>query len=133
MERKNAGMKKQKDELVELLKQSSKILTEVSEQDKAMLTALRDLLEEKEARDKQRQRVDLQASTKDGNMHTDVPLTPEKKRTLKKSSSELVIKRTPPKPPEGTPQRQKKTKMSNSPLSASNQFESPLPMKRKVI
>jgi hypothetical protein len=56
------------------------------------------------------------------------PLTPVKQRKSKKSSLEEIAVRTPPKPPEGTPRRSKKKKVSASPASnqdTSNRF-SPL-------
>ena len=43
--------------------------------------------------------------------------TPEKKRRSKKTPLEVVVARSPAKPPEGTPQKKKKKKVSESPAS----------------
>ena len=48
--------------------------------------------------------------------------TPEKQRKSKKTVLAPVLGRTPPKPPEGSLQRKKKKKVSESPTSTSNRY-----------
>jgi hypothetical protein len=113
----------QNRELAKMIEDNNKLLKDLSLQNKALSAAVGRLAKEKKVREDSDQQSVISGSESANRTQHAHPPTPEKKRTSKKSSSELVIERTPPKPPEGTPQRQKKTRISESPLSVSNRYE----------
>ena len=126
LEKRNEQLEKRNDKLASMMEENQRQMQELSMQHGALLAAMAALTTKSpQQKDKQPTESDQSGSViiAEANSAT-MAQTPEKKRTSKKTSLAPVVGRTPPKPPEGTPQRKKKKKVSESPtsLSTSNRY-----------
>ena len=102
---------------------NTRLLQEMALQNAALMKAIGEITSARQIDEENRMKLAGQGEPVADSRNTDMAhSTPEKKRTSKKSSSVLLVERTPPKPPEGTPQKTKNKKVSESPASVSNRF-----------
>ena len=124
----NSALEKQNAELVAMMADNQRMLQDLSITNAALTAAMAALTSTHQPAaqaDETKANIDEPVS-----LHVDELQmhTPVNQRKSKKSSLEELAVRTPPKPPEGTPRRRKKKKVSESPAlnpNTSNRF-SPL-------
>ena len=115
LEAQNASLAQKNAELAQMMEQNNKLLHDLSLSNSTLTAAMKELAQSNESARNAVTRQTLPEPK--GSQAQQEAKTPDKKRTSKKTSLELVQERTPPKPPEGTPQRTKKKRVSESPAS----------------
>ena len=122
LEQKNVTLETKNVELARMMTKNTRLLGELLLQNETLQSAITGIMSDKQAEAENHAHISMERESGAEPMHTVNEQTPVKHQNSKKSSLLLHNVRTPPKPPEGTPRKQKKKRVSESPASTSNRF-----------